>query len=59
MRRVLVDYARAHKAEQRGGGLQRIEMQEELAVSPEKLEQVQEIDELLKKLEKQNLGRPG
>ena len=54
MRRVLVDYARAHKAEQRGGGLQRIEMQEELAVSPEKLEQVQEIDELLKKLEKQN-----
>jgi RNA polymerase sigma factor (TIGR02999 family) len=54
MRRVLVDYARAHKAERRGGGLQRIEMQEELAVSPEKLEQVQEIDELLKKLEKQN-----
>ena len=54
MRRVLVDYARAHKAEQRGGGLQRIEMQEELAVSLEKLEQVQEIDELLKKLEKQN-----
>jgi len=54
MRRVLVDYARARKAEQRGGGLQRIEMQEELAVSPEKLEQVEEIDELLKKLEKQN-----
>jgi RNA polymerase sigma-70 factor, ECF subfamily len=54
MRRVLVDYARAHKAEQRGGGLQRVEMQEELAVSPEKLEQVQQIDELLKKLEKEN-----
>jgi RNA polymerase sigma-70 factor (ECF subfamily) len=53
MRRVLVDYARAHKAEQRGGGLQRVEMQEELAVSPEKLEQVHEIDELLKKLEKE------
>src|SRR6201996_6429727 len=54
MRRVLVDYARAHRAEQRGGGLQRVEMQEELAVSPEKLEQVQQIDELLKKLEKEN-----
>jgi RNA polymerase sigma-70 factor (ECF subfamily) len=53
MRRVLVDYARAHKAEQRGGGLQRVEMQEELAVSPEKLEQVQQIDELLTKLEKE------
>jgi RNA polymerase sigma factor (TIGR02999 family) len=53
MRRVLVDYARAHKAEQRGGDLQRVEMQEELAVSPEKLEQVQQIDELLKRLEKE------
>jgi RNA polymerase sigma factor (TIGR02999 family) len=53
MRRVLVDYARAHRAEQRGGGLQRVEMQEELAVSPEKLEQVQQIDELLVKLEKE------
>jgi RNA polymerase sigma factor (TIGR02999 family) len=51
MRRVLVDYARAHNAEQRGGGLQRVEMQEELAVSPEKLDQVQQIDYLLKKLE--------
>jgi len=54
MRRVLVDYARAHKAEQRGGGLQRVEMQEELAVAPEKLEEVQQIDELLEKLEKEN-----
>jgi RNA polymerase sigma-70 factor (ECF subfamily) len=54
MRRVLVDYARAHNAEQRGGGLQRVEMQEELAVSPERLDQVQQIDHLLKKLEKEN-----
>jgi RNA polymerase sigma-70 factor, ECF subfamily len=54
MRRVLVDHARAHNAEQRGGGLRRVEMQEELAISPEKLAQVQEIDELLKKLEKEN-----
>jgi RNA polymerase sigma-70 factor (ECF subfamily) len=54
MRRVLVDHARAHNAEHRGGGLQRVEMQEELAISPEKLDQVQQIDDLLKKLETVN-----
>ncbi len=54
MRRVLVDHARAHNAEQRGGGLQRVEMQEELAISPEKLDQVEQIDHLLKKLEMEN-----
>jgi RNA polymerase sigma-70 factor, ECF subfamily len=53
MRRVLVDYARAHRAEQRGGDLQRVEMNEELAVSPDKLAEVQQIDELLSKLEKE------
>src|ERR1700734_2036938 len=40
MRRVLVDYARAHKAEQRGGGLKRVEMQDDLAISADKLEEV-------------------
>jgi RNA polymerase sigma-70 factor (ECF subfamily) len=54
MRRVLVDHARAHNAEQRGGGLQRVEMREELAISPEKIDQVQQIDELLRKLEEEN-----
>jgi RNA polymerase sigma factor (TIGR02999 family) len=54
MRRVLVDHARAHNAECRGGGLQRVEMQEELAISPEKLDLVQQIDDLLKKLEEEN-----
>ncbi|MGC2401906.1 MAG: sigma-70 family RNA polymerase sigma factor [Acidobacteriaceae bacterium] len=54
MRRVLVDYARAHNAEHRGGALQRVEMEEELAIAPEKLEQVQQIDDLLKKLETVN-----
>jgi RNA polymerase sigma-70 factor, ECF subfamily len=54
MRRVLVDHARAHNAEHRGSGLQRVEMQEELAISPEKLDQVQQIDDLLKKLETVN-----
>ncbi len=54
MRRVLVDYARAHKAEQRGGGLKRVEMHDDLAVSADKLEEVAEIDEALKRLEALN-----
>jgi RNA polymerase sigma-70 factor (ECF subfamily) len=54
MRRVLVDYARAHKAEQRGGGLQRVEMHDELAVSAEQLGEVEHLDEALKKLEREN-----
>jgi RNA polymerase sigma-70 factor, ECF subfamily len=54
MRRVLVDYARAHTAEQRGGGLKRVEMQEELAISPEQLDEVAQLDEALQRLEKQN-----
>jgi RNA polymerase sigma-70 factor, ECF subfamily len=54
MRRVLVDYARAHNAEQRGGGLQRVEMQDELAISAAQLGEVEDLDEALKKLEKEN-----
>jgi RNA polymerase sigma factor (TIGR02999 family) len=52
MRRVLVDYARAHKSEQRGGGLRKVELQEGLAISPEKLDEVERLDEALKLLEK-------
>ena len=54
MRRVLVDYARAHKAEQRGGGLKRVEMQDDLAISADKLDEVAVIDEALKHLEAHN-----
>jgi len=54
MRRVLVDHARAHNAEHRGGGMQRVEMQDEFAISPEKLQEVALLDEALKNLEKQN-----
>src|SRR5580692_1761078 len=54
MRRVLVDYARAHRAEQRGGGLKRVEMNEELAISPERLDEVAALDQALKKLEVEN-----
>jgi RNA polymerase sigma-70 factor (ECF subfamily) len=54
MRRILVDYARAHNAEQRGGGLKRVELQDELVISPKQLDQVAFLDEALKRLEKLN-----
>ena len=54
MRRVLVDYARARNADQRGGRMERVEMQDYLAISPERLEEVSLIDEALDRLEKKN-----
>ena len=54
MRRVLVDYARAHKAEQRGGGLKRVEMQDDLAISPDRLDEIASLDDTLKRLEIKN-----
>ena len=54
MRRVLVDYARAHNAEQRGGKLEKIELQDHFIISPERLEQVSLLDEALDRLEKNN-----
>jgi len=52
MRRVLVDYARAHKAEHRGGAMQKVELRDDLAISRERLEEVAEVDEGLKALAK-------
>src|ERR1700733_4042259 len=51
MRHVLVDYARAHKAKQRDGGLKRVELKDDLAISPEKIEEVVALDEALTRLE--------
>jgi RNA polymerase sigma factor (TIGR02999 family) len=51
MRHVLVDHARAHKAKQRDGGLKRVEMHGDMAISEEKLEGVVALDEALKRLE--------
>jgi RNA polymerase sigma factor (TIGR02999 family) len=51
MRKVLVDYARAHKAEHRGGRLKKVELQEGLAITPEKLDEVERLDGALKLLE--------
>ncbi len=54
MRRVLVDYARAHRAERRAGGVQRVELHEELAVAPERLDEIATLDEALHRLAEKN-----
>jgi RNA polymerase sigma-70 factor (ECF subfamily) len=50
MRRVLVDYARSHKAEMRGGGLRRVDLDEGVAISEERSEEVLSLDEALNRL---------
>ena len=54
MRRVLVDYARQHNAERRAGGLKRVELEDNLAISPERLDEVLFLDEALAKLQTNN-----
>jgi RNA polymerase sigma-70 factor, ECF subfamily len=54
MRRVLVDYARQHNAEIRGGGLKRVELEEWLAISPERIDEVVSLDEALSRLAEEN-----
>jgi RNA polymerase sigma-70 factor, ECF subfamily len=50
MRRVLVDYARARKAKIRGGELRRVELEEGLAISTERTEEMLALDEALDRL---------
>jgi RNA polymerase sigma factor (TIGR02999 family) len=52
MRRVLVDYARAHKAKMRGGELRRVELEEGLAISNDRTDEMLELDEALTRLTK-------
>lgn len=54
MRRVLVDYARQHKAAMRGGGLKRVEMVEGLAISTDRLEEMVAVDQALSRLAEEN-----
>jgi RNA polymerase sigma factor (TIGR02999 family) len=54
MRRVLVDYARARNTDQRGGRMERVELQDQFAISPERLDEVALLDEALERLEKKN-----
>jgi RNA polymerase sigma-70 factor (ECF subfamily) len=50
MRRVLVDYARAHTAKRRAGGLQRVELEDAMAISFERLEEATVLDDALNRL---------
>jgi RNA polymerase sigma factor (TIGR02999 family) len=54
MRRVLVDYARAHTAEMRGGGAQRVELMDGMAISADRLDEMLVVDEALGRLAIQN-----
>ncbi len=54
MRRVLVDHARAHKAGMRGGNLQRVELEEGLAITKERSSEMLALDDALQELEKVN-----
>ena len=54
MRRVLVDHARAHKAGMRGGNLQRVELEEGLAITKERSSEMLVLDDALHELEKVN-----
>jgi RNA polymerase sigma-70 factor, ECF subfamily len=50
MRRVLVDHARAHNADKRGGDLRRVEFEEGIAFSAERSVEVLAVDEALTEL---------
>ena len=50
MRRILVDHARAHKRQKRGGGQARIGLSDDLTVSIRNDEDLLAVDEALKKL---------
>ncbi len=50
MRRILVDHARTHNAQMRGGGLQRVELNETLAFTEAHAAEVLFVDEALARL---------
>jgi len=57
MRRVLVDHARTHNAEMRGGGLDRVELEAGLAISKERSSEVIALHDALNSLEALNPRR--
>jgi len=50
MRRVLVDYARKHTAQKRGGGMRKVSLDETPIMSEEKTEELLALDEALNRL---------
>jgi RNA polymerase sigma-70 factor, ECF subfamily len=51
MRHILIDHARAHASEKRGGGKRAVPLDDEFVFSPEKSEELLRLDESLKRLE--------
>ena len=58
MRRVLVDHARARRAQKRGAGGARVELEEEFLLTDDDVEQLIALDDVLQQLEVQH-PRPG
>jgi len=52
MRHILVDHARSHAYAKRGGGAQRVPLEEAAVLSPERGAELVALDEALKKLER-------
>jgi len=55
MRQILVDYARSHQAGKRGGGQQKVSLDEPIILAPEGVEKVAELDKALAHLEAMDL----
>ena len=51
MRRILVSYARSNRAQKRGGGAARIELDEAAILSPEQSQEIVDLHEALERLE--------
>jgi RNA polymerase sigma factor (TIGR02999 family) len=51
MRQILVDYARRHARAKRGGGAQRITLDEAMWVAPDRADELVALDDALRKLE--------
>lgn len=54
MRHILVDHARSRQSEKRGGGVQKISLEEAAIVSNERFAEVIALDDALKNLEKED-----
>ncbi|HTT25266.1 MAG TPA: sigma-70 family RNA polymerase sigma factor [Candidatus Sulfotelmatobacter sp.] len=52
MRQILVDHARGHSREKRGGGEKKLQLEEEMAFAPERSLELLKIHEALQRLEK-------
>ena len=59
MRRVLIDYAEARRAQKRGGGVPVIQLTDNLGAPEQRVDQLLALDEALNRLEQHDPGRSG